>query len=432
MAETLQSYLQSQAQQDVQTLQSLHILTQQFEKMPNHLLATIVYALPANIDRINKAMLASISSSLPPAPDAFLANPYTLKLASAYGLNLAGEAAKCMERNHPDMVAQYPDFPWVALKRLRNVFSHPERYTYNDELVTRENKAVTKDIQKVFSYFQNFKNNPDNLWPYGDNDASPALRAGVRLFLATQFLLESHPDLEHIPITDTPECKIASELMYTNPRNLPMIVSDSAFKVCLNGIGDIIDRASCFYRQQDDSPLSDDKVKHLLHIRDRLAHFGTTLSSSDINITPKERKQLLKDTAKITQSIGRISTLEGDGNYTAFLTDQYCNLILGRARNDPAKCKLMDDFVGQLADRNLDSKTMNAYIRAAGRLIKDSPIVQSTAVIDYLLSKEDLKYPSRIASDPEGFPSEIKRNLVQFLKRTLQDMAPPGTDRIHR
>lgn len=358
-------------------------------------------------------------------PYEFYVTHETVRLAGNFGLMLAGEACKKIERANPAFVRKFPDFPWTALKRLRNQHAHPARHGHNPELQQREDDAVEREVQKVEDYLNSNKPLPERY-----NQELLALSAGVRFYKAMCQLRDSEPEGTLIPLQGTPAMReVCCTIGVDEPMledAIPTMVVEHASYSLLHEINDTISKTSSFYRWRPDSALNNAQIKPMLHLRNRVAHFGGTLRMDDWQRTSEECRRFTSTILKLSSMLEEVPTADNAAKVDAFVSDlasSYESNLLGPIAPDSEKYALLNSAVERITAANLGKNKENAVVQTAALLIQRTPVERAEKVLDYAFSK--LKKSPQLKIDKDC-PHAVRADMRDFIHYIDIFMAPPG------
>lgn len=365
---------------------------------------------------------------LQPETTDFLVTQETLRLAGNLGLSMAGEACKKIERTRPELIRQFPDFPWTSLKRLRNYNSHPARYAHDPELQQQQNDAAENEIKK----FETSIRNHWDVLPLNDTTML-ALSAGIRLYVGMRILAKSANEGGLIPLQGTSAVKDACYVLSADQSTvsfkeevLPHFVIEQASHSLRHEIHDTLGRISCFYRWRTDSILNNANLKPMLHLRNRVAHFAGTLRPRDWQKTTAEAEPLSQTILKLSEMLDNVPSSENTAQVEQFigdLTALYTSNLLGEGAKDPVKHALLNNTIEKLTHAHLDENTENAYVQTAALLIQRTSAERAGKVLDYVFSR--LKHSTKL-SIGHDCPHTIKADMRDFIDYINIFSASPG------
>lgn len=427
--------MQERARDDVRDLQLLQPLTGALRKMPDILSVTVAHALPASPDYATLApQIMAHSPSLLATEHRFETTHEMLHMAASFGLNLAGEASKVIERTRPELIEQYPDFPWVALKRLRDYNSHIGRFNQDPQQAGKEKAAAIRQLNRFMQAMQEQDGN-ERAIPAADDAATRALRAGLRLCVGLFLLSALNHDQDRISLDESPQVRQVCDAIGCSPQFLPMIIAENAQYNLVYSIGDTTERISCFYRRQNESPLSNKRMRNFLSYRDKTAHFGGTLEPTAWIKSPKEMHIAIQTIEKLDDALAALPLQADEAcveNYAQQLATEYQETVLGKTVLNPQKCAAMDQMVENITGHKLPANIENAYVRACGKLLREMPLDRAQHVFDTAMARGNLKRPAESKRDLTGVSHQWRSAIRDFYDQVAEGMAPPGANRIHR
>ena len=389
MAETLHEFMRERAEND---------FLREFE-----LLKEAAWLKNAGLPR--QAILHGMGDRTPSQTN------YEIFAHAAYmGLTMAGEAAKHIERGQPELVERFPDFPFVALKRLRDAYSHPSRYALDESRVER----MVKDIQKCHKKLRDFTLNvdADGMYRNKDGESLPidnyhmeCIVKGLEWYALLSSYAEKFRLPEYAPLYGHPASDALAADLKCSKEGLPILVVQAFQRVKLTSVGDNIDDLSLFYRRSKDCPLDRATIRDLILTRNKLAHFndfvGGDKSMGDITV----RIPPLAD--KVVSDIqSRKAPAHGDvcdvwaAEYTAKLTKHF-------AKNTD-KLATMDRVVKMVSTMPGDKTTNDAWLIAFSHYLEKASSQSANEILNYLENKKDIKSNIPCMRAPENIAGNLQ------------------------
>lgn len=352
-----------------------------------------------------------------------LSMPHHMLIQSAqYVMGMAGEAAKEIERTRPETVKQHPEIPWVALKRVRDFYSHSKRYMDSnpDEL-----RKKAQEVEKVMTFFTD--NNSRSNMPTTVEDPLLGRIGASRSFIRglTHIVKASQPgtDIDFpIPVTQTKAVSEVCDIINCPERLLPCLILMTCERDQLNVLSERLAKVSPFYKRAPQAAFRDQELAQLIKARNSSAHFDDMVKGT---VEPGNMARMLVESAKLIHRINNriIDSLphaDQPHSVAAYIKKQaraYENMVWGNTAGSPHKDALMDRTIDWLASHSKHFRTSEyAVVFATGRLLQNTQASKATEVLDYVQAHpEAIGKPESLLEHKSDIAPEIGQTLHAFV-----------------
>lgn len=362
-------------------------------------------------------------------PEVVFANPKVLDWGGGIGINIAGEAAKIIERKRPDLKASNPDFPWAPLKRLRDWFAHPSRWMLEGRDFDDYMKPVMKDYRRVIRVAETAGGFPK------DEPLVSRMLYGIDFNLATNHLRRLFRN-QPIPICNHPAVAATCAHYRIDADSFAKVVTNNFERSGLAGICDGFDHLSLMY------PLDSKELRHMPRIlgaRNGSAHCTEMFIHDDIgeryvrdefligeikNLYP-DLQNLLADLAKF---MPKFNDAQHDQKLTELLEKHHYQKIVEDIATEPEKIALLEraiDFSKTLSI--LSARQKDGYVMVSRHLLSKAPVSLAAQIFDYLESKpKSLRTQALRDEMASQAPQPIRQATLQFMRNLNQAFRMPG------
>lgn len=355
---------------------------------------------------------------------------YEIFAYSAYmGLTMAGEAAKHIERGQPELVERFPDFPFVALKRLRDIYSHPSRHALDESRVVRMNKEIQKCHKKIHDFILNvdadgiYRNKDGETLPI-DNYHMECIANGLKWYSLLSSYAKKFKLAEYAPLYGYHDSDELAAGLECSKENLPILIVQAFQRVKLTSVGDNIDNLSLFYFRSKDCPVDRGTMRELILTRNKLAHFSDFVcndqSMGDVpfRIPPLAAKVVSNILSRKAPEQSNFCDIRA-AEYTAKLTKHF-------ARN-PEKLAIMDRVVRIVSALPGDKTTNDAWLIAFSHYLEKAPPQHANEILDYLEYKKDskssmpcMRVPENIAASLQDCSHKLRIPIRKLASETIE------------
>ena len=351
-------------------------------------------------------------------------SPRSIHYACCVAIAAAGEAVKQIERTQPEIIAAYPDYPWLAFKRLRDLYSHPTRSRLNGE--TLDDK---KYAQVIKDYYKNAK--PEDLFQCNDNPLLEEVAGAWKLVDVLGRISYEQRNEPTVNITSHPSLEYVKQRSPGMAEVLPGIVAHYHMRFCMISMGDAIDYTSAFFRGAEDMPVD---YKPLLAVRNRAAHFvdpsDQRRKPGDPNIWDEMLaiEPLVKEVADKLTPIPQVKDTTTTERLSNDIAAHYYVNISEMMHHDPEKLKLLDEVARFGAEPPKKNRTVqDALVMASVRLLETTPMPQAREVLDYVMQRKgEIKHPQAMIEKVTDVSHSTEVTLRRFLEDVARFMEPPG------
>ena len=357
-----------------------------------------------------KHFLSTSLFALGVSADDIYADDETLNRAAKWGLKLAGEVAKHIERNNPSVVEKHPEIPWSSLKRLRDELTHETREGYY--IKEKNFLKLEKGADKLHDFVTS--TDPQSLAGIGDEEAKPTIIFHGLSFYYLMVALKAAALEQHTPYTSltSASAQALSQMIGCPPAGLPLLVQQAATHAALNELADTLHEISPFTELTKNPPVNSAPARKLIATRNVWAHFEAGLGQYSFG---HDSASLYPQAASLGEVIGKYL-----GKYAeqANALHPVYHARLGSSIQRPDQLKLLDASVRWIqhhskGDRNLE----NAYVYAVIKLVKSAPVDLATKVTDYLESQKGMiRQYDKLAEDTPECPHDIQRTVGLVLQ----------------
>lgn len=410
MADTLHAFMKERAQSDTQALRMLQTGTR------NYLDAAKIIEL-AEQRRDGKATDIRL-------PRSFIENSMII------GMARTGESVKDIERKHPELIQQYPDIPWIALKRLRDHFSHPSRHLLSNAPQAEQEK-FNREFSKLMNGFDAIK---DATKQIPDDPVIRAFLKDAGFIYAMGRLLADNPNEAFIPMTDTVAVKDCCQFMGIAEDSLLFVIGHNQHRLSLNSMADAIEHTSLVSRKLQGAIVTEKIVGNLLRLRDPIAHFNDQ-AVLDTGDRPADVFRRLVPQAEYLRKAVDIQLGDRDdarnGEETlAYNTYIYHCQVVGPMYGTP-KAERLDQFVATITSLpKLSVQQQEAYIVEAAQLLREKPVEVAEGILGYIEGKgSQLRNPQQCLNELNA--SDIASHVIlqRYFGHVQKWLQPLGENR---
>lgn len=367
----------------------------------------------------------------------------TILEASSVGANLAGEAAKRIEIETPEVLDMMPDFPWRALKKLRDRSTH----FYRDGGIDSNTPAASEFhalMEEVMAYLNDHQQLTDIETLKAAEAINPHVRSmiyGVSLFSAFFQIAKAHSGETAVDVVQSQAAKEVESLTLVPPHYLPSLVIGMFLRTRMNLTLDTIDSTSSFFRETHKTLYRSPKLEILREHRNSRAHFDDVLVkqgglNDGIMLDGLACSQLI-DQIGNTFKLKPPSSTDHTAveTYISKLTVDYSKTVLGNAGMSPDKVTTMDKWVAWLdkslaVKKTVRRKTEEACVTAVGTLLQRTPLANAEDVLGFVRKhREALADPQRLITEAAGESKALQSGIRIFVDQMQRVLAPSSSKR---
>jgi hypothetical protein len=410
MAKTLKEFLKERADRDLLALRALQGASEAFCEGTKYLALVLAHQdgirsrIEVPHEVIGRAMQTAISA--------------------------AGETVKKIERTQPDLKSAYPDYPWAAVKRLRDAYAHPVRLF----LGGASSEPVMKNWKKLDEYYA--KTKPEDRFS-GYEPLLEELAGAWNVTLALRHFTHTYKNSKTVNITDHNLGEHISKFQPHIVKKLPWIVAHYNQRHCLIGIGDAIGSTSLFFREAENFPVD---PRPILAIRNRAAHFvdppDHRRKPDDPNMFGELRgiepgvSNVSESLAKLPRKTQSAESSHWQAQMAAIYYDEmkvHAHLD-GNTEMAAQKEVLLDRAVEFITQSSKNPRELqDAFIMATANLISVSKPDEAERVLDYVFARgEAIREPGKIKADMSGLSYPVQVKARQFLDEVIRLSKPIG------
>lgn len=349
---------------------------------------------------------------------------YYLNGAALVGLNMAGESIKKLQSEQPQVLAAYPDVPWNALKRIRDIATHWEQNKHTPEDYRKASERLKKEWQRIEPHLGTFAV-PNPLQE--TSDLFRRVRNGLQWFAAMNELIPAASD-GIVPINRNPNIGRASELLGgLPPQHLGMMIIMMFQRNEVNRAVDGFNRTSCFYQKENHIAYQSTALQRLRNVRNHWAHFHD-VHQEEANLGKTGLIKLIECSQSMDKLRAHIKpeppSLDDEPAliaYAATLAQRYERNLMGSKQIDPAKAAMLDETVQWITGTLKENQRWqaNAAVFAAAKMVRALPAGQAREALDFL-KLQGIAEPDALATAAQGQSPVIQTAMREFAKAMQQ------------
>lgn len=354
---------------------------------------------------------------------------YQLDAIGAHGFCNAGEHVKYLERTHPELIAAYPDFPWGALKGLRNITAHPSKTQHSDIGLSRSSQW-----DKVQRYAINLISDPTRKMPSDEDPMFNGIYSGIWQFKAMAALTNGADKWDWIQVNSTDSARLAADMAGIGSAisYYPLLLIGQYRSVLLNGLNDRFNQLSTFTVSAAFPPHERKRIASLQAFRGYLSHEAIFIGDN-----AQKEEALAEALVKGEKIIKEVSNCLEKPSISEFISpssmeslrEKYLAAILGKERKNAKKLELLEDALTWVSSVSKDSPTIEwSFLQAIGTMLQNLPVNKSEALLLFIKEDigDDLRKPSTLQNHANRAPHAIRQTLRQTL-RDYEERLGKGT-----
>lgn len=315
--------------------------------------------------------------------------------AAKFGICLAGEAIKDIAAQNPALLDIDPSLPVYALRKLRDIYSHPTTSHHHDAKL--HDKQCRKEHEFLTEVEDYLKATPQTLLETKTDDPRvKQIQLGLKFYERMMHAVAIYDEMFVIGHEDITPSKMkfliimgASRALGITPGEFFLLYTQAALRNEIVTTTELLYNASLFHTHHAPVIYTDTAVQNLRACRNKLAHFQDVFDEQpDLETLKKDLMDGFKGLESLQKALVR-SQIITSGDDLAPMIDKlaaaYGRQLMGGAIKSPEKRQAMERFVNlatRMWPQNL--KLQDAAIISFGRRLPNISVERAETLVNFI------------------------------------------------